>query len=606
LLRTKKVILRKKYFTLINTRVTLIALALVLVGGTVVAAQVFDLGPKKLIADQKNISIEWPTEGAVIDNLQNFKASIGDMDPNSYLLFWQVDDGVYNPMNTGGNGKEVPVDLSGWNWNEAGPYKITFIAQTTDGVELGKNSVTISRGASDTGEGPTEDMSGDSSNENTDGDSSSTQYSSNTSSSQSLPYTIDVWWPTDGITVSGLQPIKAVIPGLSNLADYTIEWKTGNGQPTVLADNYTDSPHKENSIDFGGWTWNGSGPYMIELTATQGGKVIAQKNISVTIGNGTQGGGNEGDGNQENTGDTEYTARKTKEVAPEPTPNPVADSSLYVPETFARQQARDWRGSRPTDAAIMDKIADMPQGIWLGNWNSNVRTDVDGHMNKAGGKMPVFIAYNIPGRDCGNYSAGGAGNASAYRSWIKSVADGIGNRRAIVVLEPDAIALTDCLSHSQKAERFSLIAEAVSTLKSKGAKVYIDAGHSGWISTGDMTSRLRDAGVAQADGFSLNVSNFVHTSTSKEYGKNIGQALGGKHFIVDTGRNGNGSAGGEWCNPSGRALGQKPTTNTGENMIDAYLWLKRPGESDGSCNGGPGAGQWWPEYALGLARNANY
>ena len=34
----------------------------------------------------------------------------------------------------------------------------------------------------------------------------------------------------------------------------------------------------------------------------------------------------------------------------------------------------------------------------------------------------------------------------------------------------------------------------------------------------------------------------------------------------------------------------------------AYLWVKRPGESDGPCNGGPSAGQWWPEYALGLAQ----
>ena len=38
--------------------------------------------------------------------------------------------------------------------------------------------------------------------------------------------------------------------------------------------------------------------------------------------------------------------------------------------------------------------------------------------------------------------------------------------------------------------------------------------------------------------------------------------------------------------------------------MDAYLWVKTPGESDGTCNGGPRAGQWWPEYALGLSRTA--
>ncbi|MCW2873942.1 glycoside hydrolase family 6 protein, partial [Actinacidiphila oryziradicis] len=38
--------------------------------------------------------------------------------------------------------------------------------------------------------------------------------------------------------------------------------------------------------------------------------------------------------------------------------------------------------------------------------------------------------------------------------------------------------------------------------------------------------------------------------------------------------------------------------------VDAYLWVKRPGESDGSCRGAPPAGQWWSDYALRLARAA--
>lgn len=53
--------------------------------------------------------------------------------------------------------------------------------------------------------------------------------------------------------------------------------------------------------------------------------------------------------------------------------------------------------------------------------------------------------------------------------------------------------------------------------------------------------------------------------------------------------------------PPGRALGEVPTTRTGDELVDAYLWVKRPGESDGDCKGGPKAGAWWPEYALGLA-----
>ena len=75
--------------------------------------------------------------------------------------------------------------------------------------------------------------------------------------------------------------------------------------------------------------------------------------------------------------------------------------------------------------------------------------------------------------------------------------------------------------------------------------------------------------------------------------------------MVDTSRNGlGGSAPYEWCNPEGRALGTRATSSTGHAYADAFLWIKRPGESDGPCNGGPSSGVWWGEYALGLAKMA--
>ncbi|HEU4841998.1 MAG TPA: glycoside hydrolase family 6 protein, partial [Ilumatobacteraceae bacterium] len=56
-----------------------------------------------------------------------------------------------------------------------------------------------------------------------------------------------------------------------------------------------------------------------------------------------------------------------------------------------------------------------------------------------------------------------------------------------------------------------------------------------------------------------------------------------------------------WCNPPGRGLGVVPTTSTGDALVDAFLWIKRPGESDGPCQGGPPAGTWWRDYAVQLA-----
>ncbi len=79
--------------------------------------------------------------------------------------------------------------------------------------------------------------------------------------------------------------------------------------------------------------------------------------------------------------------------------------------------------------------------------------------------------------------------------------------------------------------------------------------------------------------------------------------------MIDTSRNGAGPAGGElyWCNPTGRALGTPPTTATAGAHADAYLWIKRPGESDGSCGRGePQAGTFVSQYAIDLARNAGH
>jgi endoglucanase len=83
---------------------------------------------------------------------------------------------------------------------------------------------------------------------------------------------------------------------------------------------------------------------------------------------------------------------------------------------------------------------------------------------------------------------------------------------------------------------------------------------------------------------------------------------GGSHYVIDTSRNGSGPVDDSpmnWCNPPGRALGVAPTTDTAGEHADAYLWIKRVGESDGSCGRGePGAGVFVNQYAIDLARNA--
>jgi endoglucanase len=114
-------------------------------------------------------------------------------------------------------------------------------------------------------------------------------------------------------------------------------------------------------------------------------------------------------------------------------------------------------------------------------------------------------------------------------------------------------------------------------------------------------------GGRDADGFSLNVSNFETTADNIAYGKKVSALTGNAHFVIDTSRNGNGATtANTWCNPSGRAVGELPTLTTNVPLVDAFLWIKPPGESDGTCGASqagtsaPAAGQWWPQYALAL------
>jgi endoglucanase len=286
--------------------------------------------------------------------------------------------------------------------------------------------------------------------------------------------------------------------------------------------------------------------------------------------------------------------------------NALAGIRLFSnPASTAKREADALRKSRPGDAALLDRIASQPVATWLGGWIKDLRGDVSRIVSlaKSSGSVPVLVAYNIPNRDCGSHSAGGEKDAKGYGRWIRDFASGLNGHKAVVVLEPDALAQMDCLSPADKDARIAMLRDAVSVLKDGGATVYVDAGNPRWLKPDAIAARLKRVALDEADGFALNVSNFIPTAENVRYGEQISAMLGGKHFIIDTSRNGVGGNGSQWCNPRGQGLGSLPTTRTGNVLVDGFLWIKTPGESDGACNGGPRAGAWWADYALELARN---
>jgi endoglucanase len=328
------------------------------------------------------------------------------------------------------------------------------------------------------------------------------------------------------------------------------------------------------------------------------------------------------------------------------------------------------------------------------------------HKAEAKRQMPVLVLYDLPFRDCGQYSAGGAPGTEAYEAWIDGVARGIGEHAAVVLLEPDGLGIipyntdvngnaewcrpdltgTDLTPETANAARYEQLRYAVDALTANpNAKVYLDGTHAAWLGVGDIADRLVRAGVERAAGFFLNVSNYQYTANSVYYGTWISQCIaqgdygncpnqywnGGPannwngttmssygewssgnpdpsldtagidsryalilgstppatHFVIDTSRNGAGpwqppagvyTDAQDWCNPPGRGLGPRPTADTGDGLVDAYLWVKVPGQSDGQCTRGtegpvdpawgivdPPAGAWFPQQALELAQNAN-
>jgi len=361
---------------------------------------------------------------------------------------------------------------------------------------------------------------------------------------------------------------------------------------------------------------------------------------------------------------------------------------FFIPEppSGAMQQAESLlKQDQFKNALLIAVMETVPQAVWLTSGTpSEVSAIVTSTLRQAGLEraVPVLVLYNIPGRDCGSYSAGGAENTAAYETWIDAIAAAIGSQKAVIILEPDALAdlPSDCGYDPTQvnipqatADRYTQINYAVTSLEGgRQTLVYMDAGNSHWQAVPIMAQRLVLAGIQQAEGFFTNVSNFNLNNyestydtwvsdciafgndpeqggwrlgnysycasqyysplgtvdpdniatwiyTDEWYQQNMGIAVPKTHFVIDTSRNGQGPldasvyadapysqpasvvltlTNGSWCNPPKRGLGTHPTANTKVPLLDAYLWVKTPGQSDGTCDAAGGARAWdYAEYS---------
>ncbi|MEZ0358635.1 glycoside hydrolase family 6 protein [Mycobacterium sp. SA01] len=257
-----------------------------------------------------------------------------------------------------------------------------------------------------------------------------------------------------------------------------------------------------------------------------------------------------------------------------------------------------------------DPIAETPQAKWFSDWSTtaSVRHDIRDYLWGAAlaHAIPTIVLYRIPHLDCGGPVPGqqvytGARDEREYKDWVDGAAAALmGHNEAIVILEPDALPqLGDC----DQGDRVGMLRHAVDKLSATGARVYIDAGHENWLSAAEAADRLNKLGVDKVAGFSLNVSNFNPTKGEVQYAESVRIELSklgvtDAHYVIDIGRNGAGTQD-STCNPPEARLGHAPALYYG-GALDGLLWVKNPGETDGSaCRGGPEVG-FWPAAALGL------
>ncbi len=363
------------------------------------------------------------------------------------------------------------------------------------------------------------------------------------------------------------------------------------------------------------------------------------------------------------------------------------DTKFYVPPPRAESVSHVLelvKARKYADALRVAKMVATPRAVWLvGGTTAAVKKQVKDAISgaKQAKQVPVFVLYNVPFRDCAQYSSGGASDTAEYKEWIDAIVKSLGKAKAVVVVEPDGLGIIpynttiygveewckptvpDADGNPVPApganpeERYAQLNYAVSELSAKapGALRVPRRDPPGVARRRRGAARLVRAGVDQARGFFLNVSNYEsteHSATfgtwvsmcivagtagpdwarghfdwcasqynaeldyavdySPEYAETVSAGIQGlmgdaeatTSFVIDTGRNGQGPwtptaaypDPQTWCNAPGRGVGPRPSANTSTPLVDAYLWLKVPGESDGTCNRGVAGSTIDPEW----------
>jgi cellulose 1,4-beta-cellobiosidase len=257
-----------------------------------------------------------------------------------------------------------------------------------------------------------------------------------------------------------------------------------------------------------------------------------------------------------------------------------------------------------------------------------------------------LVVYDLPDRDCAALASNGelkvAQNGLArYKSeYIDRIASILQSKpeykklRIVTVIEPDSLpnavtngSLDSCVAAAPAYK--DGVAYAIKKLAAfNNVYIYLDMANSGWLGWewGDKAAAVYKEVMANAGGenlvrgFTTNVSNYSALKESfnpyddqnqykalienwyewnrmideETYVKGMLGRFPNHHFLIDTSRNGwkpqpagvpieNRVHRGNWCNNKNAGLGERPRAEPMAG-VDAFVWIKPPGTSDGSSN----------------------
>lgn len=353
--------------------------------------------------------------------------------------------------------------------------------------------------------------------------------------------------------------------------------------------------------------------------------------------------------------------------------NPFADARFYANPDYAAAIDRAAAAGPAVDAACVRALERQPTAVWLSSLEAAghlARFLDDAAAQRAASpagpqSLVVVVLYDLPNRDCAAASSEGElsvehGGEALYRAaYIDRIAAQIGAHpsvRVAAIVEPDSLAnLATNLDHPKCAAAADAyrrsIAYAIQTLSMPNVSLYLDAAHAGWLGWDRNRAAIARVfaevfalagGERRVRGFATNVSNYnsldgregarIEPSNPCPDERSYVEALGASlraagirasHFVIDTSRNGRGGTRakwGVWCNALGAGIGERPRAAPAPG-IDAYYWIKPPGESDGtsdpaaprydvacgspeSAPGAPQAGTLFPAYLAQLVARA--